>query len=178
MKNLKNFRGFITGAVFMFLTMTLISTVFAAPVQRTVTAIYNNIRITIDGRELEPTDANGNPVEPFIIDGTTYLPVRAIAEAVGYDVAWDGDTNTVVLTSKENVADIPYTSGATQIGDNDWLNSPDGRIVWTANPTSVVIHSSRDCSNMRNPIETTKAEALARPNSGRPCQMCWTNRGD
>jgi len=60
---------------------------------------YNNIKITLEGKEIIPTDVNGNYVEPFIIDGTTYLPVRGIASALGLGVDWDGETNTVVLTN-------------------------------------------------------------------------------
>ncbi len=60
---------------------------------------YNNIKITLDGTTITPTDANGNYVEPFIIDGTTYLPVRGIANALGMNVQWDGNTNTVELKS-------------------------------------------------------------------------------
>lgn len=58
---------------------------------------YNNIKITMNGEEIKPTDANGNYVEPFIIDGTTYLPVRGVANALGLGVDWDGATNTVKL---------------------------------------------------------------------------------
>ena len=59
---------------------------------------YNNIKITLNGKEIKPVDANGVYVEPFIIDGTTYLPVRAVSGALGLGVAWDGETNTVKLT--------------------------------------------------------------------------------
>lgn len=59
---------------------------------------YNNIKITLNGEEILPLDANGNYVEPFIIDGTTYLPVRGIANALGMQVEWDGANHTVVLT--------------------------------------------------------------------------------
>ena len=34
----------------------------------------------------------------FIEGGRTYLPVRAIADALGAAVAWDGDTATATLT--------------------------------------------------------------------------------
>lgn len=60
---------------------------------------YNNIKITLDGKEVVPKNANGEYVEPFIIDGTTYLPVRGIATALGLDVGWDGQTKTVMLSS-------------------------------------------------------------------------------
>ena len=70
---------------------------------RAVTAglTYRDIRITLDGVELVPKDAEGNVVEPFILDenGTTYLPVRGVGSALGLEVGWDGATNTVTLTS-------------------------------------------------------------------------------
>ena len=60
---------------------------------------YGNIKITLNGNTVTPQDANGTPVEPFTIDGTTYLPVRSIANALGLGVGWDGATSTVKLTS-------------------------------------------------------------------------------
>ena len=59
---------------------------------------YNDIKITMNGNEIRPADANGNYVEPFIIDGTTYLPVRAVSNALGLYVDWDANTNTVKLS--------------------------------------------------------------------------------
>jgi peptidyl-prolyl cis-trans isomerase B (cyclophilin B) len=67
----------------------------SATLQKDVT--YRDIKIVVDGNEITPTDANGNPVEPFIMDGTTYLPVRAVANAFGKEVGWDDTTNTVYL---------------------------------------------------------------------------------
>lgn len=61
---------------------------------------YNNIKLSINGKEVVPKDANGNVVEPFTIDGTTYLPVRAVANALDLLVEWDGETNTVILNEK------------------------------------------------------------------------------
>jgi len=117
-KNMKNFKGFIMGALTVFLVMTLITTVFAASTSRTLTAIFRDIKITIDGQLIEPKDANGKVVEPFIIDGTTYLPVRAVAEAVGYDVSWDSNTNTVTLNKKTFPTTGTFTFGDTFIFDD------------------------------------------------------------
>ena len=64
---------------------------------------YNNIKITMNGEEIKPTDANGNYVEPFIIDGTTYLPVRGVANALDLEVNWDASTNTVKLHEKNEL---------------------------------------------------------------------------
>lgn len=70
---------------------------------------YAEIKIQLDGEELIPTDANGNYVEPFIIDGTTYLPVRGIASALRLNVGWDGATKTVLLTTPEKEREIYIT---------------------------------------------------------------------
>ena len=36
-------------------------------------------------------------MEPFIYNGTTFLPVRAISEALGKEVEWDGPTSSVYI---------------------------------------------------------------------------------
>ena len=66
----------------------------------------NTVRIVIDNKELIPTDAQGNRVDPIIIDGTTYLPVRAVANAFGKAVYWDGETSTVYLGAHDG--NLPY----------------------------------------------------------------------
>ncbi len=75
--------------------------VFAKQGTELVERVYNNIKITLNGAEIIPKDANENIVEPFIIDGTTYLPVRTVGNAIGLDVDWNGENNTVILTSKK-----------------------------------------------------------------------------
>lgn len=64
---------------------------------RTIQAVFKNIKICVDGAEMTPRDTAGKEVEPFIYNGTTYLPVRAVGEAVGKEVTYDGSTNTVYL---------------------------------------------------------------------------------
>lgn len=50
-------------------------------------------------------------VEPKVIDGTTYIPVRAAAELLGADVGYDAVTRTVTVNSKESGANSsPGTS--------------------------------------------------------------------
>ena len=66
----------------------------------TIQVTYSNIKIFMDGEQLDPRDANGTQVEPFIYNGTTYLPVRAVGEAVGKDVSWDGINKVVYLGAK------------------------------------------------------------------------------
>lgn len=39
----------------------------------------------------QPKDANGNPVSVFVYSGTTYAPLRALAEAYGLTVGYDSE---------------------------------------------------------------------------------------
>ena len=59
--------------------------------------IYPGVNLYVDDALIEPKDANGSPVEVFIYNGTTYLPVRAIGEAFGKTVAWEGSTSSVYV---------------------------------------------------------------------------------
>ena len=82
---------------------TLIGSMFTAGVAfaksgtETLEVVYDNIKIVIDGRQCDPKDADGVSVEPFIYNGTTYLPARAVAEALGKNVSWDGEQSTVKI---------------------------------------------------------------------------------
>ncbi|MBR7056830.1 MAG: copper amine oxidase N-terminal domain-containing protein [Oscillospiraceae bacterium] len=60
-------------------------------------AHYTGISLVVNGVQVTPKDANGKVVDPFIVDGTTYLPVRAVASALGEDVNWEGSTRTVYI---------------------------------------------------------------------------------
>lgn len=91
-------RGFVAGFLTAVLAMSLVVGAQATVGKKTMTADYNNIKIELDGQQITPTDANGKAVEPFAVDGTTYLPVRAVSEALGVDVEWDGNTSTVKLS--------------------------------------------------------------------------------
>ncbi|MCL2815637.1 MAG: stalk domain-containing protein [Oscillospiraceae bacterium] len=91
-----------------FLTAAMLCvTVFASSGFQSAQIYYNNIKIVIDGEEITPKDALGNTVDPFIMDGTTYLPVRAVSKALGMDVRWEESTYTVFLTSSVEPDDKP-----------------------------------------------------------------------
>lgn len=76
-----------------------IGTALAAntPTVKNLVANYMGIKLVVNGVQVTPKDGNGNVVDPFIVDGTTYLPVRAVGEALGLDVNWDGETKTVYI---------------------------------------------------------------------------------
>lgn len=94
-QNNHNVRSFLTGILTTLLVLGL--TVPALAVATKTIDVSTGVSIYIDDVKLNPTDAAGNPVEPFIYNSTTYLPVRAISEALGKVVQWDGATQSVYI---------------------------------------------------------------------------------
>ncbi len=72
--------------------------------------VLKGININIDEVSADLTDADGGAVDVFISNGTTYAPVRAISEAASFDVDWDSNTRTVLLSHKGESAsnDLAY----------------------------------------------------------------------
>lgn len=87
----------VLGMVIMALVMGLAIPAFASVATKTLEAHYMDIKLVIDGVEVTPKDVNGKVVEPFTVNGSTFLPVRAVGEALGKKVTWDGNTKTVYL---------------------------------------------------------------------------------
>lgn len=102
-------KGFIAGMLTALLVVSIVGTAYASNGTVTKELVYKDISVTLDGKPLDLRDAQGNAVEPFMFDGTNYLPVRAIAEAMGLEVGWDGETNTVLLTTPEESRTIYMT---------------------------------------------------------------------
>jgi len=63
------------------------------------------IRIFVEGEHINLRDANGRTVHPQVINGTTYLPVRAIGEAFGRQVNWDNNSRSVFVGTRP--ANVP-----------------------------------------------------------------------
>ena len=65
---------------------------------------YRGISIYLNGVRLAPADEKGQATEPFIMDDTSYLPLRAVASALGLSAQWIPGENTVALQSGGDTA--------------------------------------------------------------------------
>jgi hypothetical protein len=82
-------------------------TTAAAATQGEVTAIFANFILKINGQEKQLDTT------PLVYDGTSYLPVRAISNLMGYDVTYTTETRTIGLNTRPDpatVTDNTYTS--------------------------------------------------------------------
>lgn len=75
-------------------------------------AWYMNVKIRSNGQEVY-TDK-----EPFIVDGTTYVPVRMIADIFNKNVGWDGTNYIVSITDKPG-SDVGYLNMQLVMKDNE-----------------------------------------------------------
>ena len=107
---------------------------YAALAARNIT-VYTGVNIFVDGRELHPTDVNGKEVEAFVYEGTTYVPLRAVGEALGAEVSWNKDEKTVYVNS-ENAGSGPEDRVAR-------YDAGSGPFTYTCGPMSI---SSKYCT--------------------------------
>ncbi len=92
----QNIHGFLTGILTMALIFGLASPSGAALASKAI-EVLTGITIYVNGVEMKPADANGNPVETFVYNGTTYIPLRAVSQSLGYNVQYDGSTKSVYI---------------------------------------------------------------------------------
>lgn len=79
----------------------------AAPVLQKITAQLNwAIKFNIEGVSWIPKDENGNSLAPITYNNRTYLPVRAVSEALGTSVNWDQKSQTIHLGESTNEVSI------------------------------------------------------------------------
>lgn len=92
MKILKSKRKFIALLGAATLSLSIFTPVaYAGSVTKNLKAIFNDIKVSYNGQIKTMT------VQPFIVDGTTYVPLRAVAEIMGSNVQWAN--NTVYITA-------------------------------------------------------------------------------
>lgn len=75
----------------------------------------NTINMQIDNKTMRFNSKRYDlDVTPTIIGGRTLVPVRAISEAAGYNVSWDGSTQTVGISSDSKTPDYSSYTGVWQ----------------------------------------------------------------
>ena len=96
MKHKHTIIGFLSGILCAVLASTMVVPAMAALTGKTI-SVRTGVGIYLDGKKINPTDENGNPVETFIYNGTTYVPIRAGSNAFGVQVKYDSNTQSVRL---------------------------------------------------------------------------------
>lgn len=102
-----NIKSFICG----MLVMGVISSaaVIAADNWLNINVLPNTIKVVVDGKEVQ--------ADNFLYNDTTYLPIRAVSEALKMDVQYDNSTSTATISEKKEDDNMAVTSKYTPPAD-------------------------------------------------------------
>lgn len=98
--NKDKLKGIAMGLIMTLMFSAQMPQTLAKNLKETILVSYSNIKIVINDVTIDPRDGHGRPVEPFIYNGTTYLPIRAVGEIMGMVVGWNDATQTVTLDDR------------------------------------------------------------------------------
>lgn len=76
--------------LFVGIALGITSTTYSAPVKQYVQATFDRIIFVVNGEEKSLNS------DPLVYQGRTYLPVRTVLNALGYNVDYKEDTKTVL----------------------------------------------------------------------------------
>lgn len=109
-------KKFVLGALCATIVFSL--SISALAISGRMTIEVSPINIQVNGQTFVPKDVNGAEVPVFAYNGTTYAPLRALAEAYGLVVGYDQATNMATVVDPEAPA-APADDAKTTFG-SDW----------------------------------------------------------
>lgn len=116
----KEIKGFICGVATCAVLTGIVS--YAAGEWKNIQVLSNDIKVVVEGKQIT--------ADNFLYNDTTYLPMRAIGEALGKDVSYDGNTNTAYIGERKD-GDIGLNTGEAKnkyIPSEDIINQYDIRL--------------------------------------------------
>lgn len=94
--------GFISGAILFGAAGT-----FAADVWQSINVLPNTIKVIVDGKEVQ--------ADNFLYNDTTYLPIRAVSEALKMNVQYDNVTSTAIISNADTPAPTTAPTSTTDL---------------------------------------------------------------
>jgi tetratricopeptide (TPR) repeat protein len=98
----------------MFLVIFSVLIMCFCFIQNNGTVIAKNIRLTSESLNIK----NARPEN---IDGTVYIPLRSIFEALGWEVIWNTQSKTVTCTNNGRVINLKLGSTLVKIDDRHYI---------------------------------------------------------
>ncbi|MBE9915552.1 copper amine oxidase N-terminal domain-containing protein [Paenibacillus donghaensis] len=71
----------------------------ASTLEKIQANLNHGISFLLNGESWSPKDANGKSAAPISYQGTTYVPLRAVAEATGADIKFDGNRQQISIST-------------------------------------------------------------------------------
>lgn len=148
MKKIRNiFIGILIGCVFIMTAPVLADSLFTK-----IDVVLNGVNVQLEGQNVE--------VNSILYNGTTYLPMRKVAELVGKDIEWTQQTMTANIVD-EKTAIISHGFQSNNSVTMYTVAFSDGFGVGLSIPKRVVpeLHDSLECVmlvvNVNNMVDTS-----------------------
>ncbi|MFB9326454.1 stalk domain-containing protein [Paenibacillus aurantiacus] len=93
------------GAAGLFLLSASAGVYAGSNLQQIKAFLDPSMKFLVNGKPFQPQNDKGAALAPISYNGSTYLPVRAISNALGVNIEYNGATNTIILGEK--LAGIP-----------------------------------------------------------------------
>jgi hypothetical protein len=129
----------ISIAIIGGITLTFATGIYAGASIESIQAYINrDIKFSVDKEAWVPKDPDGKVLAPIIYDGSSYLPVRALANATGMSIDWDSATNTIVIDTKRtpSTAGIPFKDSSSYKPGTDPNTQPSPTVPPKSNDPS------------------------------------------
>lgn len=114
----KRFLSFAAGALTALLISSTAVTALAA--SGAIRIEVSPISVLVDGEVFQPKDAKGNDVMVFTYNGTTYAPLRALAEAYGLEVGYDGERHIATVSKQPAQTQAPIVDTGYAGFEKQW----------------------------------------------------------
>lgn len=114
----KRLLSFAAGALTALLISSTAVTALAA--SGAIRIEVSPISVLVDGEVFQPKDAKGNDVMVFTYNGTTYALLRALAEAYGLEVGYDGERNIATVSKRPTQTQAPIADTGYAGFEKQW----------------------------------------------------------
>lgn len=149
------FVGFVFGCI-----LTLTTPVLAKTILQKIDVALNTVKVEINGKKL-----NANNI---LYNGTTYLPMRVVAEAVGKEVEWNQNTMTANITDESIKPIIEGDNNMEEVKiyqkDGSWFCEKNGTLYYGSSYVYKLILTYGDYLWLNdtnvNPIKITLAKEI------------------
>jgi hypothetical protein len=118
---MKNKKWMLTAGIFG-MVLTGSAGVYAGTQLETIKAYLNHgLGLEVNGQKFTPTGDQGKKLVPITYQGSTYLPIRSIADALNTEITYDSKTNKVSIgsTSSSSGSSSTSNSGSTSTTSTD-----------------------------------------------------------
>lgn len=115
----KFFVGIFAGAILA----TSVTAMAAPGLLKNINASYSINKLIVNGRD------TGKGSTAFISEGTTYVPLRTVSDALGSDIKWDPSTKNIYINSNggnalEQPTDLPVINQPATLPANQPVTLP------------------------------------------------------